>query len=72
MYAAPKYRGKGLSLKLANIALIAAKEKKAKKSIHSDPACVVDVIIVTTADSNDGYWISRSLLEKQNFKISII
>lgn len=42
------------------------------KTKVSDAARGSRVIIVTTADSNDRYWVSSSLLEKQNFKISII
>lgn len=33
-----------------------------------DPACGSRVIIMTTADSNDGCWVLSPLLEKQNMK----
>lgn len=52
---------------------IIANHLKDRKEIQIyDPTSGSRVIIVTTADSNDRYWVSSSLLEKQNFKISII
>ena len=42
------------------------------KTKVSDAARGFRVIIMTTANSNDEYWVSSPLLEKQNFKISII
>ena len=49
--------------------MIAMDGKEDKKGLTVyDPTLGSRVIIMTTADSNDGCWVLRPLLEKQNMK----